>query len=112
MADLHDRYVAKARDLVVENFPEMDGARPSISKKTCQGKGLAHTRQSLSSSTSLSARDQDESVEPRVSSSGQTTRYIVTFQRDVPLPGGRKMKRLVRVTMDEAGEILRLASSK
>jgi hypothetical protein len=36
----------------------------------------------------------------------------VTFESDVPLPGGGKMKRTVRVTMDEAGEILKLASSK
>jgi hypothetical protein len=40
------------------------------------------------------------------------TRYVLTFEKDVVLPGGSELKRLVRVTMDDTGEVIRLTSSK
>jgi hypothetical protein len=112
MSDLDDRYVAKAKKLVFEKFPEMDGTRPSVSKKMPQGKGLEARQDSVSSSTGPSAGHRGEPVEPQGCSRDPRKRYVVTFEKDLPLPGGGKMKRLVRVTMDEAGEVLRLASSK
>jgi hypothetical protein len=112
MAELNDRYVTKAKELVFAKFPEMDGAKPSVSKRVSEGKGLVAVRQSIGSSTGPWADNHGEPVEQRGGNSGNFARYVVTFERDVPLPGGGKMKRLVRVTMDEAGEVLRLASSK
>ncbi|MGD8997130.1 MAG: hypothetical protein PVH80_03410 [Anaerolineae bacterium] len=112
MANLEDRHVAKAKELVFEKFPEMDGTRPSVSKGTFRAGKTAERTGSGSSSTGSAAGRCGEPLEAQVSSSGQRARYVVTFERDVPLPGGGKMKRLVRVTMDESGEVLKLVSSK
>jgi len=104
MADRNDRYVSKAKALVGEKFPEMKGVKPSVSVKRSQGK-------------QLSAR-QLKSGNPRSGGSGAARasvpdkRYIVTFEREIALPGGGKMKRMVRVTMDESGEVMKLTSSK
>jgi hypothetical protein len=104
MAHLDDRYVAKAKELVFEKFPEMDGVKPSVSVKRSLSKELLARQPWPSSSTgpSLSVGRGSEGC----------AHYVVTFERDVPLPGGGKIKRLVRVTMDQAGDILRLTSSK
>lgn len=88
MAGLDERYVSKAKRLVFEQFPEMSGAKPSVSEKQSQGKSKAREQQTVK------------------------TRYVLTFEKDVALPGGSKLKRLVRVTMDDAGEVIRLTSSK
>lgn len=93
MTAMDDRHIAKAKKLVLERYPEMAGAEPSVSKKRSQSKGLA----------------------PRSSRSGGSERrghYLLTFEKDVSLPGGHRMKRLVRVTMDESGEVIKLTSSK
>lgn len=88
MARLDDRHIAKAKRLVSEKFPEMVGAKPSVSRKCSQCKGAAGEVHSAK------------------------TRYVLTFERDVSLPGGSELKRLVRVTMDDSGEIVRFSSSK
>ncbi len=88
MSGLDDRYVSKAKRLVYEKFPEMTGSRPSVSEKRSQRK----------------SKDQ-----------GQQTagaRYVLTFEKKVALPGGSELKRLVRVTMDASGEVIRLTDSK
>jgi hypothetical protein len=104
MAHLDDRYVAKAKELVFDRFPEMDGVKPSVSVKRSQSKNLL-AREPRFNSTPGPA------VGVGRSSEGYA-HYVVTFERDVPLPGGAKMRRLVRVTMDETGDVLRLTSSK
>ncbi len=88
MAGLDDRHVAKAKRLVFEKFPEMAGAKPSVSEKRSQSKGKLGGDQKA------------------------RTRYILTFEKDVHLPGGSRLKRLVRVTMDNTGEVIKLSSSK
>jgi len=56
-------------------------------------------------------------VEPSISTrvahgkSGATV-HILTFQKEMRLPDGARLKRVVRVTMDEQGEILKVSSSK
>jgi hypothetical protein len=85
VADLKNRYVAKAKRLVVEKFPEMRGVRASVSEKRSHRKAKQ---------------------------SGASQRYVLTFEKEVSLPGGSKLKRLVRVTMDDTGEVVRLTSSK
>jgi hypothetical protein len=112
MGELYDQYVSKAKELVFAKFPEMDGAKPSVSKRDPQGKGLVAVQQTIGSSVGSLTGDYGEPVEPQGGNSGCPPRYVVTFEREVPLPGGGRMKRLVRVTMDETGEVLRLASSK
>jgi hypothetical protein len=110
MAELNNQYVAKAKELVLERFPEMDGAEPSVSKKTSQAKQLVAGQQDVGFAPA--GDPHGDPVEPLGCGSGLCTRYVVTFETDVQLPGGGKMKRLVRVTMDETGEVLRFASSK
>jgi hypothetical protein len=88
VAGLDDRHVAKAKRLVSEKFPEMAGAKPSVSEKRSQSKGTARGEK------------------------GVKTRYVLTFEKDISLPGGSELKRLVRVTMDDTGEVIRLTSSK
>ena len=93
MGELDDRYVEKAKNLVVETFPEMAGAEPSVSEKRSRGKAMERG--------------------PAHSSSPECRRrYVLKFQKDVSLPGGQSLKRLVRVTMDESGEVVKLTSSK
>jgi hypothetical protein len=104
MAHIDDRYVAKAKELVFEKFPEMDGIKPSVSEESSRSKELSARQLGSRSSTSPSVGSGR--------SSGCCAHYVVTFERDVPLPDGGKMKRLVRVTMDEAGDVLRFTSSK
>jgi hypothetical protein len=104
MAHLDDQYVAKAKEIVFKKFPEMDGVKPSVSVKRSQSKDLTAGQPCCGSLTGPSAG--------AGRSSGGRAHYVVTFERDVPLPGGAKMKRLVRLTMDEAGDVLRLTSSK
>lgn len=56
-------------------------------------------------------------VEPTISTrvahgkSGATV-HVLTFQKDVALPDGARLKRVVRVMMDEQGEIVKVSSSK
>lgn len=93
MGDLRDRYVKKAKRLVLDKFPEMTGVEPSLSKKRAQHKGLGHNAGCRGNS-------------------GNPGHYVLTFERDVSLPGGGNLKRLVRVTMDDSGEVVKLTSSK
>ncbi len=88
MTKLDKRHVAKAKKLVFDKFPEMDGARASVDAKRFQSKGSAG------------------------SGEGIKTRYVVTFRKDISLPEGGELRRLVRVTMDGDGEVIRLTSSK
>jgi len=103
MADRNDRYVSKAKTLVGEKFPEMKGVKPSVSVKRSQGKQLS-ARQLKSGNPPGGGRGAGTSAPDK--------RYIVTFEREIALPGGGKMKRMVRVTMDESGEVMKLTSSK
>ena len=91
MTDLEARHIDKAKRLVLDKFPEMTGAEPSVSEKRSQRKGMAR-----GSARAPGARGQ----------------YVLTFEKDVSLPGGHSLKRLVRVTMDESGEVVKLTSSK
>lgn len=44
--------------------------------------------------------------------SGNAGRFQLTFKAQADLPGGRKMRRVVRVVADEEGNVLRMSSSK
>lgn len=88
MAKLDDRHVSKAKKLVFQKFPEMAGAQPTVAEKRFQSKARSGAEE------------------------GVQRRYVVTFEKDVSLPGGSQMKRRVRVTMDDTGDVLRLTSSK
>jgi hypothetical protein len=85
---LDERHVAKAKRLVSDKFPEMADTKPSVSEKRVQSKGRLEGEQEVKK------------------------RYVLTFEKDVSLPGGNALKRLVRVTMDDTGEVIRLTSSK
>ena len=96
MTEIEDRYVDKATKLVLEKFPEMVDAEPSVCAKrsrTTQGKGMGGDAATSSGSK-------------------RHGHYVLTFEKDVSLPGGHSLKRLVRVTIDESGEVVKLTSSK
>lgn len=93
MGKLDDRYIDKAKRVVTETFPEMADTEPSVSEKRSQGKGMGRSAAHC----------------PSPSRRGH---YVLTFEKDVSLPGGHTLKRLVRVTMDESGEVVKLTSSK
>ena len=92
MADIKKTCVGRAKRLVREKFPEMAGVEPSLKKKRAVSKGLGRDSNGQGGS----------SVE----------HYVVTFEKDVSLPGGGSLKRMVRVTVDETGEVVKLTSSK
>jgi hypothetical protein len=38
--------------------------------------------------------------------------YLLTFKKQVALPGGRKLSRIVRVVIDDNGRIIRMSTSR
>jgi hypothetical protein len=92
VGDIKKKCVSQAKRLVREKFPEMAGVEPSLKKKRAVGKGIGR-----------------KSDGPNGTS---TAHYVVTFEKDVSLPGGGSLKRMVRVTVDETGEVVKLTSSK
>jgi hypothetical protein len=93
VAEIEDRYIDKANKLVLKKFPEMAGAESSLSRKRSQSKGIGRG--------------------PAPSkSSGSGGHYVLTLEKDISLPGGHSLKRLVRVTIDESGTVVKLTSSK
>lgn len=55
-------------------------------------------------------------VRPNVSrqagSSEEDPHYQLTFKGNAELPGGRRLKRIVRVIVDQDGRILRMSTSR
>jgi hypothetical protein len=55
-------------------------------------------------------------IRPRVKLEGEdrrgNPRFLLTYSATAELPGGRKMKRVVRAVVDERGKILKLSTSK
>ena len=84
MPKVDAKYVARAKRAVRREFPEMAGAEPTVATRKGHSK----------------------------SPSGADTRYIMTFKKRVPLPGGKSIARTVRITMNQAGKIVKLTSSK
>jgi hypothetical protein len=48
----------------------------------------------------------------RESLSNGTFRYLLVYRGEAILPGGRTLARIVRVTADDRGRILRMSTSK
>jgi len=54
-------------------------------------------------------------VRPKVSQQGKNEdnlTYLLTYSGSAELPGGRKIKRIVRVVADERGRILKMTTSR
>jgi hypothetical protein len=83
LSELDSKHVAKAKLIVRAEFPEMAGAEPSISQNKAQSKD--GTARSI---------------------------FVLTFKKSIPLPDGGQLRRAVRVTMDQAGEVVKLSASK
>jgi hypothetical protein len=83
LSELASEHVAKAKRLVRAEFPEMAGAEPAITKGA-HGKG----------------------------GQGGKSTFVLTFKKHIPLPDGGRLARVVRVTMGQAGEVIKLSSSK
>jgi hypothetical protein len=107
MAEIEDRYVGKARKLVLERFPEMVGAEASVDTK-----GARNTKNTKGMSGHPGSAQRRGSGQADSTGSGSRERHVVTFEKDVSLPGGHSLKRLVRVTMDGSGGVIRITSSK
>jgi hypothetical protein len=84
LSRLAPEHIAKAKRIVGTEFPEMTGAEPAISERGARSKGGAG----------------DEAV------------FVLTFQKHIPLPNGGRLARVVRVTMGQEGEVIKLSSSK
>lgn len=84
MPELDPQYVSRAKDVVHRKFPAMADTEPTLSSRKAGGKG----------------KKGDEEL------------YVLTFQKSISLQNGANLTRTVRVTMDQAGEILRLTTSK
>ena len=84
MSELDPVHISKARETVCRDFPELADVEPLVSAKE---------------------------VGPK-DGSGPRTLYILSFEGHLPLPDGGSLARTVRVTMDQAGEIIRLVSAK
>jgi hypothetical protein len=84
LSELAAEHVAKAKRIVCAEFPEMAGAEPAISEKSVPGKG----------------------------DRGGGSVFVLTFQKNIPLPGGGRLTRVVRATMGQTGEVIKLSSSK
>ena len=83
MSDINPKHIAKAKKAVQASFPEMVDADQTVAHKG-HAKGL-------------------------VDGGGY---HVVTFQKHIPLPDGNSLSRAVRVTMDAAGQIVKMTSSK
>jgi hypothetical protein len=83
LSELAPKYVAKAKKLVRAEFPEMAGAEPSIDQNKARSKD--GTARSV---------------------------FVLTFKKSIPLPDGGQLRRVVRVTMDQEGEVIKLSASK
>lgn len=57
-----------------------------------------------------------EGTEPAVRRQGApgngTAQYLLTYKGVAELPGGRSMKRIVRVVADEDGRVIRISTSR
>jgi hypothetical protein len=84
LSELASEHVAKAKRLVRAEFPEMAGAEPAITEKCAHGKG----------------------------GQGGKSTFVLTFQKHIPLPDGGRLARVVRVTMGQKGEVIKLSTSK
>jgi hypothetical protein len=84
LSRLASEHVAKAKRIVCAEFPEMAGTEPTVSEKSAQSK----------------------------SGPGGKAVFVLTFQKNIPLPDGGRLARAVRVTMGQTGEVIKLSSSK
>ena len=53
-----------------------------------------------------------EMREARPSIKSRGDEYLVTYKGSADLPGGKTMKRIVRVVADDRGEIIKLSTSR
>lgn len=58
-----------------------------------------------------------DGVEPdvyprRIHGKGVASLHVLTFHKSISLPDGGRLARVVRVTLDESGEIVRVSCSK
>jgi hypothetical protein len=81
---LAPKYVLKAKGIVHAEFPEMVGVEPGVLEKSVQSKG----------------------------GQGDKSVFVLTFQKNIPLQNGAHLARVVRVTMGQTGEVIKLSSSK
>jgi hypothetical protein len=51
-------------------------------------------------------------VKPEADSKNGTQKYLLTYKGQAALPGGKKLKRIVRVIADERGRVIRMSTSK
>jgi hypothetical protein len=84
LSKLASEHISKAKRLVRAEFPEMAGAEPTVSEKSTQSKGAQ----------------------------GGKSVFVLTFQKSIPLQDGGRLARVVRVTMRQTGEVIKLSSSK
>lgn len=78
------KYIVKAKEIVRKKFPEMADTEPTVSTRKAHSKGT-------------------ESPE---------TLYVLTFRKNILLEDGGCLIRVVRITMNQRGRMIKLTSSK
>lgn len=82
MSGLDQKSIARAKEVACEAFPEMADVEPEVSS-------------------------------PRtVHGKAATSFHILTFRKSISLPDGGCLAQVVRVMLDESGEIVRVSCSK
>lgn len=84
MTEQDRKLIEKAKAAVCKRFPEMLDAEPTLSVE----RGPARAGQA------------------------RPSLYVVTFEKDVPLEQGGRLRRIVRITLDQAGGIVKLSTAK
>ena len=57
-------------------------------------------------------KDAQPTIKRQVIEGNGKDRYVLTFKGNVELPGGRTIKRIVRVIADSSGNVIRMSTSK
>ena len=78
------RVVDTVSSKIYQQFPEMSGISPSVRQQTS----------------------------PKASQGTSADTYLLTFQTNASLAGGKSMPRWVRVTVNSSGKILKISTSR
>lgn len=78
---------------ISENYPEVHGASPSVEEKQLSVSAEAMKKLNISSVPSQK-------------------QFIVTFRKEITTEDGTPLQKVVRATLDEQGEVIRVTESK
>jgi len=57
-------------------------------------------------------KDAQPTIKRQITKGNGKDHYVLTFKGEAELPGGRSIKRIVRVVADSSGKVIRMSTSK